>query len=242
MTSTDTAAPQRVALITGGTGALGSAVTRTFLERGSAVAVTYRSEDDAERLRTDLSQAGPLLLVQADLTGTAAADAAVRSAVARYGRIDHLVNLVGAWAGGKPLWETTPEEWDRMIGLNLRTAYAICRAAVPQMIAQHYGRIVNVSSRSAVQPSPGAAAYAVSKMGVVTLTETLALELRDHGDITANAILPSVIDTAANRRSMPGADPSRWVHPDQLAAIIAWLTSPEAAPISGAALPVYGRT
>jgi NAD(P)-dependent dehydrogenase (short-subunit alcohol dehydrogenase family) len=241
MMSSDTTNPQRVALITGGTGALGAAVIRAFLERGCAVSVTFRSETDAERLQTDWGQIGPLLLVQADLTNTAAADTAVRRTVERFGRLDYLINLVGTWAGGKPLWETTPDEWDRMMSLNLRTAYSICHAAAPQMIAQQYGRIVNVSSRSALQPSPGAAAYAVSKMGVVTLTETLALEVRGRGDITANAVLPSVIDTSANRLSMPGADPSRWVHPDQLAAIIAWLTSSEASPISGAALPVYGR-
>jgi NAD(P)-dependent dehydrogenase (short-subunit alcohol dehydrogenase family) len=233
---------QRVALITGGTGGLGLAVIRAFLDRGCAAVVTYRRETDAERLRADMGAGDRLLLVRADVTDTAAVEVVVRESVGAFGRIDYLINLVGGWAGGKPVWETTGEEWDRTLALNLRSAFAACRAVVPQMIAQGYGRIVNVSSRTALQPSPGAAAYAVGKMGVITLTETLALELRDGGhDVTANCVLPSVIDTPDNRRAMPGADPARWVRPDQLAAVIAWLTSPDAAPISGAAIPVYGR-
>jgi NAD(P)-dependent dehydrogenase (short-subunit alcohol dehydrogenase family) len=244
MTETDSGAgAQRVALITGGTGGLGTAVTRTFLDRGCAAVVTYRRESEAERLRADVGGAGRLLLVSADVTDTTAVEGVVREAVDAFGRLDYLVNLVGGWAGGKPVWETAGEEWDRTLALNLRSAFATCRAVIPQMIAQGYGRIVNVSSRTAVRPTPGAAAYAVSKMGVITLTETLALEVRHGGshDITVNCVLPSVIDTPANRRATPGADPAQWVRPEQLAAVIAWLTSPEAAPISGAALPVYGR-
>ena len=233
--------PSRVALVTGGTGGLGAAVIRAFLDRGCAVAVTYRGDAEIGALRAAIPAAGERLLpVKADLTDTDQVAQAVRQVVGNYSRIDYLVNLVGGWAGGKFVWETTDAEWERMLTLNLRTVFACCRAVVPQMIAQGFGRIVNVSTRTAVQPAPGAAAYAVSKRGVITLTETLALELRDH-DVTVNCVLPSVIDTPANRQSMAGADFSRWVRPEQLAAIIAWLTSDEATPISGAAIPVYGR-
>jgi NAD(P)-dependent dehydrogenase (short-subunit alcohol dehydrogenase family) len=206
------------------------------------VVATYRVEFEADRLLASLGGAGDerLRLVAGDVTDTAQAESLVRTTVDAFSRLDFLINLVGGYAGGTPLWETPGPEWDRLIALNLRSVFAVCRAAVPVMIAQGGGRIINVSSRTAVQPSPGAAAYAVSKAGVITLTEALALEVRDHA-VTVNSVLPSVIDTPANRRDLPGADPSRWVRPEQLAAIIAWLTSPEASVISGAALPVYGR-
>ena len=233
--------PTRVALITGGTGSLGDAVLHTFLDRGCPIAVTYRNPADADRLH---AQAGdrPLLPIQADATSTTAMEDVVAQTVARFGRLDHLINLVGGWAGGTSVAETTAEAWDHMIALNLRSAFAACRAVVPHMLAQRYGRIVNVSSRAALHPSPGAAAYAVAKAGVISLTQTLALELyRYPGDLTANCVLPSVIDTPANRRDMPRADPSHWVDPAKLAAIIAWLTSDDASPISGAAIPIYAR-
>lgn len=232
----------RIALITGATGGLGEAVLRAFLDHGCHVAATFRRDAARDEFLTH-AQGRPLLPVKADATRIDEIDAAVAQAIVHFGRIDYLINLVGGWSGGPPIWETAPEEWDRLMALNLRSAFAICRAVVPHMLAQRYGRIVNVSSRSAVRPTAGDAAYAVSKAGVVTLTETLALELRKHpGDITANCVLPSIIDTPANRRDMPKADYSSWVDPNQLAAIIAWLTSDDAAPISGAAIPVYART
>ena len=235
-------APHRVALVTGGTGGLGAAVTRAFLDRGCAVAVTYRGEADAERLRAATPDAAERIFpLPADVTDAAQMERAVGEASAALGRVDYLVNLVGGWAGGTTVWETVPAAWDRTIALNLTSAFVCCRAVLPGMVAQGYGRIVNVSSRTAVRPSPGAAAYAVSKMGVITLTETLALEVRDRGDVTVNCVLPSVIDTPANRQSMATADFSRWVRPEQLAAVIAWLASDDASVINGAAIPVYGR-
>ncbi len=232
----------RVTLITGGTGALGTAVTRAFLEQGSAVVATYRAEPEAERLRAALGSTGRLVLHQADVTSTAEVASLVERTLARHGRIDYLINLVGGWAGGTPVWETGDAEWEHMLAVNLRSTFVCCRAVLPHMLERGFGRIVNVASRTALQPSPGAAAYAVSKMGVITLTETLALELRQRdADVTANCVVPSVIDTEANRRAMPRAPFERWVRPEQLAAIIVWLTSADAAPINGAAIPVYGR-
>jgi len=233
---------RRVALITGGTGALGTAVTRAFLAQGSAVVATYRAEPEAERVRTALGGAGRLDLQRVDVTSTAEVATLVEQTLARHSQIDYLINLVGAWAGGLPVWETGDAEWERMLAVNLRSTFVCCRAVLPHLLERGFGRIVNVASRTALQPSPGAAAYAVSKMGVITLTETLALELRQRdADVTANCVVPSVIDTEANRRAMPGARFEHWVRPEQLAAIILWLTSADAAPINGAAIPVYGR-
>ncbi|MGH2354330.1 MAG: SDR family oxidoreductase [Chloroflexota bacterium] len=231
----------QVALVTGGTGGLGQAVTRAFLDQGCVVVVTYRSEAEAERTRRNFQAAGDrLALEQADVTDGPAVHSLVQTVVGRFGRVDHLINLVGGWAGGKPVWETGDDELARMLDLNLRSAFVCCRAVLPQMITQNFGRIVNISSRTAVRPSAGAAPYAIGKAGVIVLTETLALEVRDY-DVNVNCVLPSVIDTPANRRDMPKADFRRWVTPEQLAGIIVWLTSPAAAPINGTAIPVYGR-
>lgn len=232
-----------VALITGGTGGLGQAVTGAFLERGYRVIVTARRATGAATLplQESFPGAGAMLALEpADLTDGEQVASLIERVIAAAGRIDCLINLAGAWTGGRPLWETPEAEWDQMLAVNLRSTMLCCRATLPHMVRQQYGRVVNVSSRTAVHPTAGAAAYAVSKAGVVTLTETLALEVRDH-DINVNCVLPSVIDTPANRQSMPHADASRWVTPHHLAAIIAWLTSPDATPINGAAIPVYGR-
>jgi NAD(P)-dependent dehydrogenase (short-subunit alcohol dehydrogenase family) len=230
-----------VALVTGGTGGAGQAVTRAFLDAGCRVVATYVAEAEAGRVREELGDAaGRLLLEQTDVTdGDSVADL-VRGTTARWGRVDYLVNLVGGFAGGQPLWETDDALWGRMLDLNLRSAVVCCRAALPGMIERNYGRVVNVSSRTAVRPGPGVASYAVAKAAVLALTEALAEDVRPY-DVNVNCVLPSVLDTPANRRDLPGADVSRWVRPEQLARVLVWLTSPEADPINGAAIPVYAR-
>jgi NAD(P)-dependent dehydrogenase (short-subunit alcohol dehydrogenase family) len=231
-----------VALVTGGTGALGTAVVRAFLAASCTVVATYRSERGVEELRAAAgTTADRLLLVQTDVTDRASLDPLVADVTARLGRIDYLINCVGGWAGGAPVWETSDDVFRRMVDLNLTAAFACCRAVLPGMVARNYGRIVNVASRSALQPSPGAAAYGAAKAALISLTESLALEAREY-DITVNAVVPGVIDTAANRASMPGAAVDRWVRPEAIAAVITWLVSPAATPISGAAIPVYGRS
>ena len=233
---------QRVALVTGGTGALGEAVVAAFLERGCAVVATYRSPAGAQALRDAAAvAAGRLTLAQVDVTSRTALDTLVADVTARLGGIDYLINCVGGWAGGAPVWETDDDTFTRMVDVNLRAPFAACRAVLPGMLARNFGRIVNVASRAARQPSPGAALYGATKAAVVSLTESLAAEVGDH-DITVNAVLPGVIDTAANRAAMAGADPARWVSPAAMADVIAWLVSPVAAPINGASLPVYGRS
>ena len=235
--------PQRrpVALITGGTGGLGGAVTRAYLDQGCSVAVTYIIDAEAEQTQRTFPEIGELLFLdKVDVSDAVAVAKLVEAVLARQGRIDYLINLVGVWSGGPPVWETSDEDFERMLTMNLRTAFVCCRAVLPGMIERNFGRIVSISSRTARQVASGQAPYAIGKMGIITLTETLALELRDY-DINVNCVLPSVIDTPANRQAMPQADFSRWVRPRQLAAVITWLTSPDASAVTGAAIPVYGR-
>jgi NAD(P)-dependent dehydrogenase (short-subunit alcohol dehydrogenase family) len=216
-------------------------VTRGFLEGGGRVVATYVADAEAARVQDELGAAGGRLrLEKTDVTDAAAVGDLVRQTIARWGRLDHLLNLVGGFAGGQPLWETDDALWTRMIDLNLRSAVVCCRAALPRMIERNYGRVVNVSSRTAVRPGPGVAPYAVTKAAVIALTEALAEDVRPY-DVNVNCVLPSVVDTPANRRDLPGADVSRWVRPEQLARIMVWLTSPEADPLNGAAIPVYAR-
>ncbi len=229
-----------VTIVTGGAGALGTAVTLNFLQRGDHVVVADVNDRQFPRLRQLANDSNRLYLEVVDLTSFGAVEALVAQILEKFGRIDALVNLAGGFAGGQPLWETSEVDFEYMLTLNLRTAFITCRVVLPSMVARKYGRIVNVSSRTAVQPSPGTVAYGVSKAGVASLTQALAQETIDHG-ITVNCVMPSVIDTPANRAGDPNADFARWVKPEELATIIRWLTSVDAAPISGAAIPVYGR-
>ena len=232
----------RVAVITGGTGALGRAVARLFVAEGARVAVPYRNDEDAQALRAELGdRADALLAERVDAMDGAALTRFIDGAVAVFGHLDALVNVIGGFAGGRPLHETDEATWDHMLDLNLRTVYLACHAAVPHLLRTGRGAIVNVSSRAALAPAPNVAAYAVSKAGVVTLTSVLALELKRHG-ISVNAVLPGIIDTPANRI---GAEPeaiTRWTNPDEIARVIRWLCSDEAAIITGAAIPVYGQS
>src|SRR5919197_79021 len=185
----------RVAVITGGTGVLGRAVSRLFVAEGARVAVPYRNDEDARALRAELGdRADALLAERVDATDGAALTRFIDGAVAVFGHLDALVDVIGGFAGGQPLHETDEATGDHMLDLNLRTVYLTCHAVVPHLLRSGRGAIVNVSSRAAVVPAPNVAAYAVSKAGVVTLTSVLALELKRHG-ITVNAVLPGIIDT-----------------------------------------------
>lgn len=232
----------KMAIVTGGAGALGGAVVKTLLGAGAAVAVPYQFEGDLEKLR-----AGAGLPLSARLSGTLL-DLTDEAAVGRYygdvarqhGGVDILVNGAGGFGGGQPIHETSWSLWQQQFDLNLKTAVLSCAATVPHMLARGGGAIVNVSTRTATQPAAHLAAYAASKRAILQLTEALAAELRDR-NVTANAVLPSVIDTPANRQNSPGEDASRWVKPDEIARVILFLVGPDARIISGAAIPVYGR-
>lgn len=226
-------------LVTGGTGGLGQAVVGTLLEDGCRVVASWVAERERDRLVAELGERDTLVPVQADIFD-AASVAGLVAAAADPGPITAVVNLVGGFAAGKRVHESDPEEFRRMLHLNLTGTYLVTRAALPQLVANGSGSIVTVSARPALQPFSGAAGYVTAKAGVLAFTQALAVEYRDDG-VRANAILPSVIDTPGNRAAMPDADHSKWVQPAEIGRVIRFLCSADSAPTSGAAIPVYGR-
>jgi NAD(P)-dependent dehydrogenase (short-subunit alcohol dehydrogenase family) len=233
----------RTALITGGTGGLGSAVTETFLAGGWRCVVPWNQPQEVERLRSQpgIDAAGERLeLVEADLFDADAVAAVVKGAESPQTPIGAVVNLVGGFAAGGRAHETPVEEFEAQFRLNLRPTYLVCSAALPHMLDRAEGSIVCVSSRAALKPFSGAAGYIASKAAVLSFVDALAAEYTGDG-VRVNAVLPSVIDTPGNRAGQPDADHSRWVKPAEIARVIAFLCSPDAAPVSGAHVPVYGR-
>lgn len=230
---------RRRMLVTGGTGALGTSVTRRLLGDGHQVAVTWVVEEEADRTWRELAELGDLFLVRADLTKPPDVARMLDEIGEQVGPVDALVHLVGMWRGGVSLGETEDAAWDLVMDVNLRTAFNCARAVLPGMLERGWGRLIFVSSRTAHQEQAQQVPYAVAKAGVAALAGAIADETRGTG-VTANAVEPSIIDTPANRRSFPGSDPGRWVSPDQLAATISFLTSGAAAAVTGAILPVPG--
>jgi NAD(P)-dependent dehydrogenase (short-subunit alcohol dehydrogenase family) len=227
----------RTALITGGTGGLGTAVVAHLLDEGWRVVVPWVAEHELERLE----ERPGLALVRADLFETEAVQAVVATAAQdAEAPLRGVVNLVGGFAAGPRVHETPIEEFEAQFRLNLRPTYLVVQAALPHLLAAGGGSIVCTSSRAARRPFAGAAGYVSSKAAVIAFVEALALEYRDDL-IRVNAILPSVIDTPGNRAASPSADFERWVKPAEIAAVIAFLLSEVSAPMSGAAVPVYGR-
>src|SRR4051812_6217258 len=218
-------------LVAGGTGALGSAVVHELVAHGYPVAATWV----VERERARLEGVEGVELIEADLFDRDAA----ASAVAKVGDLAAVVNLVGGYAEAGRMHETDPDEFDRLMRLNLRPNVLLAHAAIPRFLRQGGGAFVAVSARPALRPFPGAAPYIVAKRAVLSFIETLDAEYRGDG-IRANAILPSVIDTPANRESQPDADFGKWVKPEDIAKVVRFLISDESAPTSGAAVPVYG--
>jgi NAD(P)-dependent dehydrogenase (short-subunit alcohol dehydrogenase family) len=234
------AVQEKVVLITGATGALGQATSRTLAEAGARLALTARSEQRLADLASTLGLPADCLLTHpADVTDAASVDELVRQTVTYFGRVDALLHVAGGWRGGKTVAETALSDLDFMLTLNLKSAFLVCGAVIPHMIARGWGRIVAVGSRTAVRPTRLSGAYAAAKAGLVALIEAIAAEVKGKG-ITANVVLPSTIDTPANRQAMPSADFSKWVPPEQIAAAMLYLCSDEAAPINGARIPVYG--
>jgi NAD(P)-dependent dehydrogenase (short-subunit alcohol dehydrogenase family) len=231
---------KRTVLVTGGTGALGTAVTRRFLEDGHRVAVTWIVEREEAALRDELGEdAARVTFVQCDVTDENDVHSAVEEVAGAIGGVEVLVHLVGAWRGGEKLHEHPLSTWEAMLTLNLRSAFLCSRAVLPAMLDNDWGRVVVVSSRAARSERAGQAAYAVAKAGVAVLAESIAEETRGTG-VTANIVAPSTLNTEANRRAMPEADHASWVPPSDVAASIAWLASEEAGQLRGAWLPVYG--
>lgn len=232
----------KVALVAGGTGGLGRAVSLAFQKEGAQVVITYRRQEEFDVLKSAMGQGGVRLEGhRVDVTDEAAVSRLIESVAAQYGHIDALVNTVGGYAGGAKLWEAETDVLDRMLALNLRSGYALARAAVRVMLKQGEGAIVNVAAKAALDHPSGAAAYAASKAAALALLDSLAAEVKGTG-VRVNSILPSIIDTEPNRRAMPKADFTKWPKPGQIARVILFLCSGDAEVIHGAALPVYGNT
>jgi NAD(P)-dependent dehydrogenase (short-subunit alcohol dehydrogenase family) len=231
----------KAAIITGGTGGLGKAVVSLFLAEGAYVLSTYIYDDELEGcigLRDEYKSR--VVFGKADVTKASNVANVTLKAMEKFSRIDILVNLVGGFVQS-PVADTDEETWDRMINMNLKSAFLTSKSVVPHMIKQGRGSIVNVASRPALKGSPGLSAYGASKAGVLNLTQSMAEELKEH-DINVNAIIPGTINTPANRMIMPDADFSKWVDPEDIAKVIAFLCSDDARAVTGAAIPVYGKS
>jgi len=233
----------RAAIVTGGSGALGRAVVEQFLVAGARVAVPFIIDAEVPLLERRLGGRFPssqILLRKRDVGVEEQVAKLVEEVVRAFGRLDILVNLVGGFWGGKPIAETSLDEWQSMFDLNLKPTFLSCRAAVPAMKRNGYGRIVSVSSRSGLTGAGDFAAYAIAKGAIKTFTASLAEEvLADN--ILVNAIAPSTIDTEANRKAMPKAKHENWVKPEDIARTVAYLCSEDCRVTSGAVVPVYGK-
>jgi NAD(P)-dependent dehydrogenase (short-subunit alcohol dehydrogenase family) len=223
----------QVVMITGASGQLGRAVADLFAERGASLALVDRHHEAPEQ------NPGNTLHLSADLLQQADVDRAVARTIERFGHIDALCNIAGGFHMGEAVFETPDSAWDFMFNLNTRTVLHTARAVVPHMLKAGHGKIVNIGAYSAQRGAAQTGAYIASKSAVIRLTESMAAELRERG-INVNCVLPTILDTPANRTAMPDADPARWVAPRALADVIAFLASDAARAIHGAAVPVTG--
>jgi len=231
----------RVVLVAGGTGALGSAVAQAFLDQRATVVVTQHAARDAQAAqRFKVADASRLHVATLDVTDAAAVQSLLDEVMARHGRLDALVVAVGGWAGGQPLWAAPADELSRMLNANLHAAHVLARVVAPLMRTAGRGAIVNVAAKTGVDPTAGNGAYAAAKAAALALMASLAADLAGSG-VRVNSVLPQVIDTAANRQAMPDAAAARsWTSPESIARVILFLCSDDAAAIHGAAIPVYG--
>jgi NAD(P)-dependent dehydrogenase (short-subunit alcohol dehydrogenase family) len=233
----------KIVLVTGGTGGLGREVTMAFLEAGATVFVTYQIAEEFAAVVSAAQKIGatPPAGESVDVTDADAVGKFVAEVVAKHGRLDILVNTVGGYAGGTNLWEVDAQTYDKMLQLNLKAGFVLARAVVPQMIKQNRGWIVNVASKAAFDHAAGAGLYVATKAAAVAMMDSLAADVKPY-NINVNSILPSIIDTAANRKAMPTANFAKWPKPEEIARVILFLCSEEGRVVHGAARPVYGKT
>lgn len=232
----------QVVLVTGGSGNLGRSVVWAFHAAGARLIVPDRSVGRLAAQFPALAQSDAHWLAEGvDVTEPADMAALTVEIKRRFGRVDVLSNTVGGYRAGAPLHLTPLDVWTDMVNLNARSVFVTSQAVIPLMLAQGSGRLIHTAARAALAGGAQAAAYSASKSAVLRLVESMAAELKDAG-ITVNCILPGTIDTPANRQASPAADFSRWVAPEALADVILFLASPAARAISGAAIPVYGRS
>ena len=226
--------PTKIALVTGANGGLGIHVTKALLDAGFLVAGL------APRIRQQDFNHPNFSAIAGTLNSLDEAKHAVQTVVSQLGKIDLLVHTVGGFAGGQTIAETDDATWQRMFDMNVNSTFHVLRAVIPHMRLARSGRIVAIGSRAAESPGAKVGAYSASKVAVVSLIKTVAIENKDLG-ITANVILPGTIDTPANRTAMPGADVSAWVKPESIASLILWLAGDAGKDVTGAAIPVYGQ-
>ncbi|MEX2322767.1 MAG: SDR family NAD(P)-dependent oxidoreductase [Acidimicrobiia bacterium] len=242
MTTPPQSRENAVAVITGGTGGLGREVARRLAATGHRLAITYLIPDEADAIEEMLElPEDRLLLTRVDCTDGDAVGEFVESVEETFGGINALIALVGGWAGGSDVEDTDDVRFERMIDINLRTSFNAARATLPVLRRAEWGRIVMVGSRAALDPPGGQAMYNVAKAGVIALARTIAEEVNDS-NITANVVLPALIDTPAFRKLVPFANYVDWPTPNEIAAVIEFLASPEASVVSGAMVPVYGKS
>ena len=234
----------KVAIITGSAGVLGSATTKLFLENGAMVVSLYHTLEKYNKLHDSLNEHNEKLTgVKGDVTMAGDCKKLVEKTLELHGKIDILINIVGGWEGGTTLDKTSEETWDRMMNLNAKSVFLLCKETLPYMIERNYGRIVNVSAKSSTQGGRmrNSSAYAASKGAVRILTQAMTQEYMDK-DININCIMPSTIDTPANREMMPKADYNKWVPPERVAETILFLCLDSSNDIKGASIPIYGRS
>jgi len=233
----------KVAIVTGAAGNLGRAVAEKYLAAGARLALLDHNADSLQEKYGEWVGHGrdEVMLVTGDLTDVDSVGQMVGKVTAGFGGIDFLANIAGGFRMGPLLQDTDLASWEHMLALNTRSVFLMCRAAIPIMLAGNGGRIINISARAAIQGKANMGPYCASKAAVITLTESIAAENR-HRNILANAILPGTIDTPENRADMPDADFSHWVAPNALADVVVFLSSEASRAISGASIPVYGRS
>jgi NAD(P)-dependent dehydrogenase (short-subunit alcohol dehydrogenase family) len=231
----------KLVVVAGGTGGLGRAVSLAFLAESAQVAVTYRAEAEWTALKDAAGENSARLEGHAvDVTDEAAVIEFAKRLAASGRGVDVLVNTVGGYAGGIPVWRTEASEMEKMLALNLRPGLLLARAFVPGMLERRSGALVNIAARAAVDHAAGAGAYAASKAAAVAMMDCLAADLKGAG-VRVNSVLPSILDTEANRRAMPDADFSAWPKPEEIAEVVLFLASDEARLVHGASVPVYGN-
>lgn len=232
----------KIVLVTGAAGNLGQAAARAFLAAHCKLVLVDRRPDRLPALWPELADSKDhMLATGVDALDAEAIDALVSSIVQRFGRIDVLINTVGGYLGGTRVHETPMEKWDESLDLNARTAFIISKAVVPVMLEQESGRIIHVAARTGLEGSSRQLVHSVAKSAVIRLTETLSEELKRSG-INVNCVLPDTIDTPQNRASMPKAKVDRWVKPEAIADVLLFLASDAARAVTGAAIPVYGKS
>jgi NAD(P)-dependent dehydrogenase (short-subunit alcohol dehydrogenase family) len=232
----------QVVVITGALGNLGISTARSFAASGATLGLLdIKSEELKTTLGEYASSSNHKLFAPVDMTDAQSVEKAIVGVIEAFGRLDVLFNAAGGYRAGTPLHETELEQWDFMLGLNARSAFLASRAAIPQMLRQGSGKIINVGARPGLQGSANAAAYSASKSAVIRITESMAAELRGKG-INVNCVLPGTMDTPQNRKAMPDAKHEHWVPLQAVADVIQFLASDAARAIHGASIPVFGLT